>query len=649
MDLLVTGLRVVNELLTAGIAITAFSLLLYALTFNLRDRVARSFAMILTCVVIVYVGDALAGITTSKDLLKFLLLFQWIGIIFLPAAYVHFSDALLVTTGRPSRGRRKWAARFIYLMSLGFLFMLPFSMLVGPLAEQTSPVPHLEPTRLTWLFVAFYALCITWSVVNFFRAYRRSVTSTSRRRMKYLLAGSAAPVMGSFPYLLFGSGFAAVHPVVFWVVLTTSNLLVSFLIVLMSYSVAFFGVSWPDRIVKRRLLKWLMRGPFTASMVLAVTTIVRRLGDRWGQPYTAFVPVMMVGSLLLFEYVITLAAPIWERWLFHGGDHSNVALLQRLEERVLTISDLKQFLESVLAAACDRLQSPQAIIAVLGNRKVEMIVSVGGKPEFAGGISEQFLREASTQQDAYGFFRWENYLFVPLYNEQDETELLGIMGVFCEQTHFLDDEQLHALDLLAQRASLALADRNRQQKVFTTLQDLTPKVDLIQRLRAAARYDGADVLTDPGLSLEQRNITKWVKDALTHYWGGPKLTESPLMQLQIVREILDEHQENPANALRAILRQAVEHIRPEGERRFTGEWILYNILELKFMEGRKVRDVALRLAMSEADLYRKQRVAIEAVASAIIEMEQRTRADNGVELTRYPVDEDAQTPLILVK
>jgi hypothetical protein len=36
-----------------------------------------------------------------------------------------------------------------------------------------------------------------------------------------------------------------------------------------------------------------------------------------------------------------------------------------------------------------------------------------------------------------------------------------------------------------------------------------------------------------------------------------------------------------------------------------------------------VREVALRLAMSEADLYRKQRVAIEAVAHAIAEMEQQ--------------------------
>ena len=43
---------------------------------------------------------------------------------------------------------------------------------------------------------------------------------------------------------------------------------------------------------------------------------------------------------------------------------------------------------------------------------------------------------------------------------------------------------------------------------------------------------------------------------------------------------------------------------------------------MKFIEGRKVREVAGRLAMSEADLYRKQRVAVEAVARAILEMEQ---------------------------
>jgi hypothetical protein len=54
--------------------------------------------------------------------------------------------------------------------------------------------------------------------------------------------------------------------------------------------------------------------------------------------------------------------------------------------------------------------------------------------------------------------------------------------------------------------------------------------------------------------------------------------------------------------------------------------MLYNILEMKFLEGRKVRDVALRLAMSEADLYRKQRLAIETVAQAIADMEREAVA-----------------------
>jgi len=122
----------------------------------------------------------------------------------------------------------------------------------------------------------------------------------------------------------------------------------------------------------------------------------------------------------------------------------------------------------------------------------------------------------------------------------------------------------------------------------------------------------------------EADLANFVKEALTHYWGGPRLSQSPLMQLQIVQQAFNEHNDNPSNALRSILRKAVDSIRPEGERRFTAEWILYNILELKFIEGRKVREVAARLAMSEADLYRKQRVAIEEVARIIIDMEQQT-------------------------
>jgi hypothetical protein len=107
--------------------------------------------------------------------------------------------------------------------------------------------------------------------------------------------------------------------------------------------------------------------------------------------------------------------------------------------------------------------------------------------------------------------------------------------------------------------------------------------------------------------------------------------------LEVVQRAVEQHNGNPTNALRSILLEGINRVRPGGDRRFTAEWILYNILDLKFLEGRKVRDIAMRLAMSEADLYRKQRVAIEAVAGAIIDMEQTARKEEGLEKSQENV------------
>src|SRR5512146_1320683 len=144
LDGLLVGIKTINNILTAGIAITAFSLFLYALSFNLRDRVARSFAIILLCVVAVFTTEALQNKTVPALWIELLLRLQWVGIIFLPPAYLHLSDALLVTAGRPSRGRRRIAVRLIYVVSLVFLLLLIMGVLVGPLIASGQPAPHLR-------------------------------------------------------------------------------------------------------------------------------------------------------------------------------------------------------------------------------------------------------------------------------------------------------------------------------------------------------------------------------------------------------------------------------------------------------------------------------------------------------------------------
>jgi hypothetical protein len=276
------------------------------------------------------------------------------------------------------------------------------------------------------------------------------------------------------------------------------------------------------------------------------------------------------------------------------------------------------------------MQSPSTFVAALDGDNLSLIVMAGNRKL----IDQQDLTEALQKAeyvngDERQEFVWGDFWILPLrkrrQNDMDRDEvpvLLGLLGVARQPGQLLEMEgdQRNALWLLADRAAFALEDRQLQQRVFRSLEDLQPDMDMLQRLRAVGRYDSRVNLLSDEVPPEA-DLANWVKDALTHYWGGPKLTNSPLIGLRVVRDLAREHEGNTPNALRALLRKAVDQVKPEGERRFTTEWILYNILEMKFIEGRKVREVASRLAMSEADLYRKQRVAVEAVARAIIEME----------------------------
>ncbi len=621
---LLEGIKTVNQILTAGISITAFSLLIYALTFNLRDRVARSFATILLSVVVIFTCEAIQSTVQAQELVETFLRLQWVGLVFLPASYLHLSDALLVTAGRPSRGRRRLFVRTAYLFSAGFLGLLALGQLVGPLVVNAQPAPHLQRTIWTEVFTVYYLLTMLMAGFNFMRAYGRMLTRSGRRRMFYLMAGATAPALGTYPYLLFGSSFASHYPLIFWSTATTINIIVGGLIIVMAYAVAFFGVSWPDRVVRSRLFKWIMRGPVTASMALAILTLVRRSGELFGVAYNVFVPVSMVATVLIMEHLITILAPFWERALFLGSDRTELLLLQNIDERLLTQSDLRQFLEAILAAVRDHMQSPSAFVAAMDDSNLTLLINAG-RPFLEKDHLSKALEEVKT--DGRKEFLWNGTWILPLRArrnmgmDQDETPpLLGLLGVDNPTAKTLEPDQRQALWLLADRASLALEDRLLQQRVFRSLEEIEPQVELIQRIRALGRYDSTTALAEelsPDLDMAER-----VREALNHYWGGPKLTESPLMNLRVIQETAQrEFDGNMPNALRSVLKKAVDQVRPEGERRFTSEWILYNILDLKFIEGRKVREVANRLAMSEADLYRKQRVAVEAVAKAILDME----------------------------
>lgn len=643
IDLLIAAGPLINRSLSAAIAIISGSFFLYGLARDIRNRVARSWSLLLLFVTITYIGDM--GVTYSGDDLPTAALwlsFQWLGIAFVPAAYVHLADAILTLTGIASRGRRRWGVRFLYGMAFFFLVMVVSTrwLVRDPLAD---PAPHFQAGPGFWLFAVYFVSSIVVGMWFIIRARRRTLTQTTRRRMNYLLLSYPAPGFAVFPYLLISRAVFE-SPIIFYGVLILVDALLAVLLTFMAYVMAFFGTLYPDRMVKARMLQFFLRGPVVAIVALGVIVWTPRAGAILGLPGDEIMPFLTVLVILFLQWAITIGRPYLERWLIYTGDQVEIRRIQELESRLLTGADFRQLLDSILTTICDYLRVESAFVASLTSNGPRLEQAVGLRDELhvelqqARELNTELSDDLPTPEDVTSqgdMFIWRDFWLIPLHVQietDDRPRLVGILGVGAPEGEF-DDERQQVIMALATRAAEVLEDRRVQSEVFTSLEGLLPEMAAIQRLRGAAQYGGVKALTTPREELlASPDFTQKIKDALAHYWGGPQLTDRALLNLTVVRQAMQEHDGNAQRAMRAVLQQAIENLRPEGQRSLTTtEWILYNILEMRFVQGRKVRDVALRLAMSEADFYRKQRVAIETVAGLVAEMERAAVGQNGEE------------------
>lgn len=628
----------VNDVLQSIIVIFGAAVVLYNIPRLSRGAVPRAFSALIGLVVLVYLTELLVSRAVAPESAEFLLRIGWIGIAMVPAALFHLSDVLLTTTGKISR-RRRVLVILGYLSGVAFVLLGIFSDWVigapAPLAPASSAPPRLTSGVLFPFFAAYFWGVAACSVYNVWRARRRCLTTTTRRRMTTTLFAILAAPLSVFPYTLLVGDPTAEMPLFLWPVLIIGNFAVSILFAVLTSQMVYFGSVAPDRVVRVRLYKYMARVPMTASIVLLVFVLVNRASPILGLPKEVALGFAVVATVMIVEWVIHHYKKVFER-AFQLDDDPDVRRIQALSERLLTTSDLKQFLESVLAATCEAVRTPTAFVAGLtpNGPKLEAVVgSLDGLPSVelqklslpahgGNGVS-------ASDEPGNDFFVWGDYWLQPLYNERNDL-LLGILGMKARAPEpDLTHEELELLSRLRTQAAAALEDRILQQEVFAAVEGILPEIIALQERRSAATFGGLPALTAPAAArselLQDPEFSNMVRDALTHYWGGPKLTESPLLQLEVVQREMEDHDNNPVSALRAILSEAIEQQKPDGQRSLTTtEWILYNILDLKFVQGRRVRDVARRLAMSESDLYRKQRVAIENVARTIAMMERAT-------------------------
>jgi hypothetical protein len=644
------GLALVNQVLQATIVLTSFSLLIYLVTHNFRSAVARAFCALLAFVLIVYAGDVVLNEVQTQVAAVRWLKFQWIGIALVPAAYLHFTDALLRTTHLKTRWQ--WIVVLLsYAASIGFLGMVIFTDLLVYDGVYRPSASHLAAGPLFWIFALYFFVTVAWGAVNILRARRRCLTRASRRRMSYLGMAFAAPALGVFPYLVLTSIPSVLPTNEFKLVLLLGNVAVLLMLVVMAYSVAYFGALTPDRVIRHNLIHYLLRGPVVGAGVLFTMLAVPKVQQILGMPRDTLLIFAVVGVVVLLQLAVNLTKPFIDRAIYRQ-DREEMAWIQALDRRLLTTADLRAFLENSLAALCDLLQVRTGFVAVLagGDYRLEahcgdrlmvehfldgqdlmtLATSVSGgeedgsPPLLGAGQDNLVITLAQDDEQALCVAASDGFWLVPLHGRTDDLRL-GILGVRAEErVPQLSPEEQEIAGLLITRAQEALEDRYLQQSVFETLRRILPNIERLHRWQDATRYAGSppmQIIEDSPIYSPE--FQQWVKDALSHYWGGPKLTESPLLGLRIVRDEIRQHGSNPAHALRTVLNQAIDRLRPDGDRQMTtAEWLLYNILELKFIRGLKVRDIAGRLAMSESDLYRKQRVAIAEVAKALAALEQ---------------------------
>lgn len=621
----ITLLVFLNQLVTAATAVLGFSLAVYILVNNFRSGVALGFVALLGCLLVVYVGDLVVPYVTTPVSAQRWLRFQWLGIGFMPAAYLHLSDAVLRSAGHISV-RQRAAVVGSYALSTFLVALALFSDLVVRSGTYAPPINQMAPGLLFPAFVIYDLFNVAYGAYNVYQARQQTLTVEARRRLTYLAFAFTAPGLAVFPYLILAPYRSRS---LVWIVMAVTlggNVVVALALVVMAYTVAYYGVLAPERMVKRNLVRFLLRGPVLAVAVVLTALVLLQLNSVLGIPREVLLIFSVAGLMVMGQGVLQFLMP-WIDRLVYSRDRQELAWLEELDRRLLTSSDLHQFLNNTLVTLCELMRATHGFVVVIAEDAWRLQAAYGPVGDAMRILTAQHLAEIlrlarDVPLDApWPFIPHGAYLVAPLRAGGEET-IIGLLGLAPQMPLNLSDEERERVRLFLARARAAVEDRYLQQQIFSLVRDTIPTIARLQQMHGVPREAGMMPRTDSQEVASEADFVRWVRDALRHFWGGPKLSDSPLLNLRVVAEEAEARGTHRTRALQNVLLEAIERLRPEGQRKMTtSEWLLYNILEMKFVQGKRVQEVAQRLAMSESDLYRKQRVAIAEVARVLREME----------------------------
>lgn len=632
LSLLTNLLLQLDSLLASAVVIVTFSLLAYIALQNWHTAIARALCVLLAGIVIVFGGDVLLGQAQSETTTQFLLRAQWLGIVLIPAGYIHLSDALLTYSAVAER-RRRWLVIGGYVLSMLFFGLAIYGDLLLREGMRRGALTQFRAGPFFWLFALYFALACIGGLWTVLYVRRLALTPTMRRRLAYLGATYLGPGMAVFPYLVIAGTYTFISDDLILLLSVFGNIFVAAMIVIMVYSIAFQGLLMPDRLIKQDFIRWGLYGPFVGLSIILFLRIVPVLARQLALPTDTVIIFGVMLCTVLMPIVVSKIKPYLDT-LIYFQDRAEIDYLRTLPRNTFTHADLRSLLENTLVVVCGALRVETGFVAAPDEEGVYTIKSsVGARRQVKRFVTENPLSEVLPElakvpvlppgetPPLEAFVRRDGFCMLPLHGP--EGDFLGALGVAYPRDE-LNATNRKLIRALAHQMELALATVQMQQRLFNTLRRMGPEMRSLQELNSLLEQATPTSLEslDAEVALLPE-FPQFVKDALAHYWGGPKLSDSPLLGLRTVRRLIDDQGGSPTRALQAVLRQAIENLRPNDQLDPSAqEWLLYNILQLRFLQGKRVRDIAERLAMSESDLYRKQRIAVEEVARQLALMEE---------------------------
>ena len=375
---LVPVLRTISEALIAGVAISCFSVFLFLLGYLRKEVLARVFTVILALLAGIFTADAFSLTTDSIAFFSVMQLAQWSGFFLVYAGFFHFSLTILAMTGAKLRRARRLAtigaylsaAFLVYLLLDGRIFVNPKLFASG---GTITGFADFQPWIWVWTGLILIG-CITILIL----AISRTKTKTSRRRMRYLLISSIIVQLSTTLSVFAGFRFKISALWWYWPLSVFAYLGLLSMIFLLAYAVVTFCVTWSHRVVRLRLIEWVLRGPVTASVTLILVTLVRRTAKVLAINSEGWTSLLTVLSILLLQYLITVLTPLMRRNNYSGYGREDYEMLSELENMMIFRAEMETYLESLCSVICDKLQVSGAFVVAGGvSGQPESIITAG--------------------------------------------------------------------------------------------------------------------------------------------------------------------------------------------------------------------------------------------------------------------------------